>query len=139
VTWRYFDSQGAEPFTGSQTVSADKNGLRIKDIKATSKIKRMEDGKIENFAAWLRLGDIWKTTGDFSIPKSDPIKYRNLEKGVREALARLDEIDKKIKAREAKGENMKKMRRMWKAAKAMALHDPGSADEPVKEVLTMVK
>jgi hypothetical protein len=139
VTWRYFDTQGAEPFTGSQTVTADKNGLRIKDIKATSKIKRMEDGKVENFAAWLRLGDIWKTTGDFSIPKSEPMKYRNLEQGIRGSLARLEVIDKKIKAREAQGENVKKVRRLWKAAKTTALHEPGSADELMKEVLTMMK
>ena len=50
----------------------------------------MEGGKIENFAAWMKLGDIWKTSGDFSIPKSDPVKYRNFEKGMREALARLE-------------------------------------------------
>jgi hypothetical protein len=139
VTWRYFDTQGAEPFTGSQTVVADKNGLRVIDIKATSKIKRMEDGKIENFAAWLRLGDIWKTTGDFSIPKSDPMRYRNLEQGIRGSLAWLEVIDKKIKAREAQGEDVKKVRRLWKAAKTMALHEPGSADELMKEVLTMMK
>jgi hypothetical protein len=126
VTWRYFDAQGAEPFTGSQKVVADKNGLHVKDIKATSKIELMEDGKIENFAAWLRLGDIWKTSGDFSIPKSDPAKYRNLDKGIRDALARLDVIDKKLKAREAKGENVKKLRRRWKEAKAAAVHEPGS-------------
>jgi hypothetical protein len=127
VTWRYFDAQGAEPFTGSQKVVADKNGLHIKDIKATSKIKLMEDGKIENFAAWLRLGDIWKTSGDFSIPKSDPAKYWNLDKGIRDALAWLDVIDKKLKAREAKGEDVKKLRRRWKEAKAAAVHEPGSA------------
>jgi len=127
VTWRYFDVQGAEPFTGSQKVVADKNGLHVKDIKATSKIKLMEDGKIENFAAWLRLGDIWRTSGDYSIPKSDPAKYRNLDKGIRDALARLDVIDKKLKVREAKGEDVKKLRRRWKEAKAAAVHDPGSA------------
>ena len=127
VMWRYFDAQGAEPFTGSQKVVADKNGLHVKDIKATSKIELMADGKIENFAAWLRLGDIWKTSGDFSIPKSDPAKYRNLDKGIRDALARLDVIDRKLKAREAKGEDVKKLRRRWKEARAAAVHEPGSA------------
>ncbi len=127
VTWRYFDTQGAEPFTGSQKVVADERGLHVQDIKATSKIDLMEGGKIENFAAWLRLGDIWKTSGDFSIPKSDPAKYRNLDKGIRDALARLDVIDKKLKAREANGEDVKKLRRRWKEAKAAAVHEPGSA------------
>jgi hypothetical protein len=139
VTWRYFDSQGAEPFTGSQTVEADKNGLRVIDIKATSKIKLMEGGKIENFAAWLRLGDIWKTAGDFSIPKTEPKKYRALKAGMRSALARLDAIDRTIKAQEARGVKMKKARRRWKEARMTALHDPKSADELIKEVLTMVQ
>ncbi len=126
VTWRYYDSQGAEPFEGRQRVVADKSGLHVKDIKATSKIKLMEGGKIENFAAWMKLGDIWKTRGDFSIPKSDPVKYRNFDRGVKEALARFDKIDKDLKAREAKGENVKKLRRRWKEAKAAAVHEPGS-------------
>jgi hypothetical protein len=133
VTWRYFDTQGAEPFIGSQKVVADKNGLHVKDIKATSKIEPMESGKIENFAAWLRLGDIWKTSGDFSIPKSDPVKYRNLYEGIRDALARLDVIDKKLKARESKGENVKKLRRRWKEAKAAAVHEPESAGMMLNE------
>jgi hypothetical protein len=133
VTWRYFDTQGAEPFIGSQKVVADKNGLQVKDIRATSKITLLEGGKIENFAAWLRLGDIWKTSGDFSIPKSDPVKYRNLDIGIRDVLARLDVIDKKLKARESKGENVKKLRRRWKEAKAAAVHEPGSAEMMLNE------
>jgi hypothetical protein len=133
VTWRYFDTQGAEPFIGSQKVVADKNGLQVKDIRATSKITLLEGGKIENFAAWLRLGDIWKTSGDFSIPKSDPVKYRNLDIGIRDVLARLDVIDKKLKARESKGENVKKLRRRWKEAKAAAVHEPGSAGMMLNE------
>jgi hypothetical protein len=135
VTWTYFDSQGAESFTGSQKVVADKDGLRVKDIKATSKIKLVSGGKIESFAAWLRLGDIWKTGGDFSIPKSSPAKYGTLEKSVHSALARLNAIDKKLKAREAKGGDVKKLRRRWKEAKAAAIHDPGSADGMIDEVL----
>jgi hypothetical protein len=127
VSWRYFDSQGAVPFTGSQKVVADKHGLWVKDIKATSKIELMEGGKIESFAAWLKLGDIWKTSGDFSIPKSDPVKYRDLDKGIHDALVRLEVIDKKLKAREAKGENIKKARKRWKEVKAAAVHDPGAA------------
>ena len=42
-------------------------------------------------------------------------------------LARLDAIDKKLKAKEAKGEDVKKLRRRWKEAKAAAVHDPGAA------------
>ncbi|HEX9021379.1 MAG TPA: cytochrome c3 family protein [Nitrospirota bacterium] len=134
VTWRYFDSQGAEPFTGSQKVVADKNGLHVKDIRATSKIAPMEGGRTEFFAAWLHLGDIWKTAGDFSIPKYDPAKYRNLNKDMRIALVRLNAIDRNLKAREAGGENVKKLRRRWKEAKAAAAHDPESAGKLIAEL-----
>jgi len=127
VTWRYFDTQGAEAFTGRQQVVADENGLHVKDIKATSKIEIMEGGNIENFAAWLRLGDIWKTKGNFSIPGSDPKKYQNFENRMRDAMLKLQEIDKKISAHEVKGRDVKKLRRRWKEAKAAAVHDPGSA------------
>jgi len=127
VTWEYLDYQGALPFTGSQKVIADKDGLRVTDIKATSKIVLMENGKSENFAAWMSLGDIWKTSGDFSIPKSDPVKYQKLDKGVRDALVHLEVINKKLKAREAKGEDVKKLRRRWREAKAVAAHEPESA------------
>lgn len=137
VTWRFYDNQGAEPFTGSQKVVADRNGLHVKDIKATSKIVLMEGGKIENFAAWLKLGDIWKTSGDFSLPKTDAAKYRNFEKGVRDALAQLDSIDKKIKAREEKGEDVKMLRRRWNDVKAAAMHDPKAAAEMINELGNM--
>ncbi len=133
VTWRYFDSQGAEPFTGSQKVVADKNGIHVKDIKATSKIVPMEGGKTEYFAAWMHLGDIWKTAGDFSVPKADPVKYRSLEKNIHDALTRLDAVDGKLKAKESKGENVKKLRRRWREARAAAVHDPGNAQELMDE------
>jgi hypothetical protein len=127
VTWQFYDSQGAEPFTGSQTVIADRNGIHVKNIRATSKIEPMPGGKIEYFAAWLRLGDIWKTSGDFSIPKSDPLKYRMEEKNMRDALARIAVTDRELKARASKGEDVKKLRRRWKDAKAAVVHEPGSA------------
>jgi hypothetical protein len=129
VTWHYFDNQGAEPFDGSQQVVAGKQGLHVKDIKATSKITLMEGGRVEDFAAWIRLGDIWKTSGDFSIPKSDPGKYRKFDESVKEASAKVDKIDRELKAREAKGENVKKLRRRWKEARAAAVHEP---DEGMK-------
>ena len=96
----------------------------------------MPEGKTENFAAWMHLGEIWKTSGDFSIPKSDPVKYRVLDKGTRDALARLDAIDKKLKAKEAKGEDVKKQRRRWKEAKAAAVHEPGAVKQMFGELFT---
>lgn len=138
VTWRYYDSQGAEPFTGRQKVVADRNGLRVQDIRATSKITPMEGGKTEYYAAWLHLGNIWKTSGDFSIPKSNPQKYGNLEKALREADRRVDAIDRMLRGRELKGENVKKLRRRWKDAKAVAMHDPGSAASMIDELSSTV-
>jgi hypothetical protein len=123
VTWHYFDTQGAKPFDGSQKVVADKNGLHVRDIKATSKVTLMEGGKIENFAAWMKLGDIWKTSGDFSIPKSDPVKYKKLERDLQGAMKRLEVEDRELKRREAKGEDVKKLRRRWKEEKAAAVHE----------------
>ncbi len=126
VSWEYLDTQGAEPFKGRQTVVADSKGLRVKDIKAMSRIASLPDGKTLHYAAWLHLGDIWKTSGDFSIPRSDPKKYRELESGIRSAQARLKAIERELKANEAKGMDVKKLRRSWIEARAMAMHDPGS-------------
>jgi hypothetical protein len=134
VTWEFYDNQGAEPFTGSQKVVADKNGLHVRDIKATSKVELMEGGRTQDFAAWMHLGDIWKTSGDFSVPKADPVKYRNLEKGIRDALARSDTAVQTLKAREALGGDVKRLRRRWKEARAAAMHDPGSAAGLLREL-----
>ena len=138
VTWRFYDNQGAEPFSGSQRVVAGKSGLHVKDIRATSKIEPMEGGRTEDFAAWLHLGDIWKTSGDFSIPKSDPKKYRDLEKGIKDAQVRLDALDRKLKVREESGEDVKKLRRRWKEAKAAAAHGPDAAGEMIEELYRLV-
>jgi hypothetical protein len=122
VTWEFYDFQGAEPFTGSQTVMADKKKLQVKDIKATSKITLLEGGRTEDFAAWLHLGDIWRTPGDFAIPRSDAAKYQRLEKQLQEAQQRFDAEDRELKQREGRGENVKKRRRRWKEDRAAAMH-----------------
>jgi hypothetical protein len=123
VTWEFYDSQGAEPFTGSQKVVAGKHELHVRDIRADSKITLMEGGRTEDFAAWLHLGDIWKTPGDFSIPTSDPVKYRKLEQAIKDEQKRLDVTDRQLKARETKGEDVRKLRRRWKEEKAAAAHE----------------
>ena len=87
----------------------------------------MPGGKTADFAAWMHLGDIWKTPGDFSIPKYDAKKYRDLDQGIKTALTKLASLDKELKAREARGENVKKLRRRWKEAKAAAVHEPSTA------------
>lgn len=123
VTWEYLDSQGAEPFKGSQKVVADRNGLRIVDIKAATNIKPLPEGRTENFAAWMHLGDIWKTSGDFSIPKSDPVKYRKLEKDIQSSMKKVEAEDRELKQREEKGEDVKKLRRRLKETKAAVVHE----------------
>lgn len=137
ASWEYYDSQGAEPFEGTHRIIGDEKGLRVTDLRITSELELMHGGKTEDFAAWLHLGDIWKTPGDFSIPKSDPRKYRELDRGIKASLTRLDRIDRRIKAREARGEKVKKLRRRWKEAKAAAAHDPKTAGPLIEEVFTM--
>ena len=124
MTWEYYDSQGAEPFTGSQTVIANKRELHVKDIRATSEIKLLEGGRTEDFAAWLHLGYIWRTPGNFSIPRADPAKYRNLERQLKVAERRFELVDKELNVREARGENVKKQRRRWSEDRAAAMHGP---------------
>ncbi len=67
VLWKYTD-QGAEPFEGKHTVIANKKGLFIKDMQATTEIKVKEGWKISSFAPWYYLKDKWEVKGDFSIP-----------------------------------------------------------------------
>lgn len=117
----YLDNQGAEPFDGTQNVVADRKGIHVRDIKAITPIKLMEGGKIKLFEALMKLGDIWKTSGGFSIPKSDPVNYRGRDKSIQTVLAQLDAIDKTLKSKEAKGEDMKLLRRRWKEARAAAV------------------
>jgi hypothetical protein len=139
VTWKYFDTQGAEPFTGSQQVVAGKNGLQIRNVKATSKVVPMADGKTASFAAWILLGDIWKTTGDFSIPQSDPVKYSRLSKDLRTVQARLKILDRLLKKKESRGDDVKNLRRRLKEAKAVALHEPESAGKLLNELGNLVQ
>ncbi|MDH4164088.1 MAG: hypothetical protein OEW15_15565 [Nitrospirota bacterium] len=123
VNWRFFDSQGAEPFTGRQKVVADRKGLRVIDIKVISKMMVMEGGNTKDFAAWLHLGDIWNTKGDFSIPKADQKKYRDLEASLRDARKKIAIMEREINAREAKGEDVRKLKRQWKEMKAAGAHE----------------
>jgi hypothetical protein len=67
IFWK-FSGQGAEPFEGRQTVLANKDGLFIKDMHATTEIKTKDGCRAEDLAPWLYLKDKWKVNGDFSIP-----------------------------------------------------------------------
>ncbi|MCK7508665.1 MAG: hypothetical protein MZV70_34640 [Desulfobacterales bacterium] len=66
--WEYMDDQGAAaPFAGGYRIVADKDGLRVVDLRSTSKIKPAPGYKPEDFAAWLYFRDKWSMPGDFSI------------------------------------------------------------------------
>jgi hypothetical protein len=67
VLWKFADA-GAEPFDGKHSVIANKKGLFIKGMQATTEIKVKEGWKIEDFAPWYYLKDRWQVKGDFSIP-----------------------------------------------------------------------
>ena len=42
---------------------------------------------------------------------------------VNESMAKLAAEDKQLKVREAKGEDVKKLRRVWRESKAAAVHE----------------
>ncbi len=67
VSWKYTD-QGTEPFEGKHTITANRKGLFITDMQATTEIKIKEGWKIEDLAPWYYLKDKWRVPGDFSIP-----------------------------------------------------------------------
>jgi hypothetical protein len=81
VAWTC-DDQGAAPFSGGHTVTADRTGLSIRGMRAHTEIRVEEGYRLSDFAAWLFLGDAWRVEGDFSIPAvKDSIEFdRELER-----------------------------------------------------------
>ncbi|MGA2193060.1 MAG: cytochrome c3 family protein [Nitrospirota bacterium] len=126
ATWEYLGYAGSAPFKGEQDIIADKRGLRVEKIRKLSDMELIDDAKPWDFAAWLYLGNIWKTGGDFSIPRSDAGKYAAYvrdEKAFKEKLkaaeARLGGLDKKSpEYRELQGR--------IKKARDIGFHDPES-------------
>ncbi len=129
VTWRFFDDQGAWPFTGSQEVTASSRGIHVQHIRATSPITLMDGGRIKDFAAWLKLGDIWKTKGDFAIPRPDPVKYRTLIRENARVSARLAALKRRV----ASAKNKKLLLRRWEEAREAAMHDPRAGEQELDE------
>jgi len=84
-TWKYVDSQGARPFSGSHTVVGDAAGLRMEGFEIDGEIELRENGRLSDFAAWKFIGDRWRTEGDFSIPSGEEGKLEALESRYREA------------------------------------------------------
>jgi hypothetical protein len=66
VTWEYSDP-GAQLFTGSHKVVADRKGLAIREM-SSEKIEPDKGVAISAFAPWVYLRDAWQVAGDFSLP-----------------------------------------------------------------------
>lgn len=125
-SWEFMDDQGAEPFKGGYKIIADRDGLRITDMKNTTPIKLMEGYKLEDFASWIFFKDKWKMPGDFSI-KAEREKYNKY-------LALSKAIDKELKIMESlvKDKDKKTMRK-FKELKGIVLHNEDGAIDLIKE------
>lgn len=89
ATWRYVDSQGARPFSGSHTVTADGDGLRIGEMVVDGEIELREGAQLSDFAAWKFIGERWKTAGDFAVPPDQSEKLEDFRLRYRQAEERL--------------------------------------------------
>lgn len=126
-SWEFMDDQGAEPFKGGHKIIADKEGLRIADIKNTTPIKPLKGYKLEDFASWLSFKDKWQAPGDFSI-SSEKAKYAKY-------LAISKKIDSEIAVTERLVKNAaKKTKKRFKEIKGVALHNQDIAIEKLKEI-----
>lgn len=91
--WEFLDYEGAEPFKGTYKIVADKKGLRVLDIKATTPIKLYPGGRLAQFAPWYYLKDIWQVRGDYSIPGRG---YKEALKAYQKAVDELNKLKEKI-------------------------------------------
>lgn len=123
--WEFEDGQGAEPFSGSYKIVADRHGVRIENIRNTTPIKLISDLKVEDFATWIYLQDKWKAPGDFSI-KTDKNKYKK-------SLSIFKETEKELKALAliSKSLDQKKFKQ-YKDVKGAALHNGENAKGLIK-------
>ncbi len=131
--WEFMDDQGVEePFKGSHKITADKNGLRITDMKNTTPIKVLEGYKLEDFASWLYFKDKWQMPGDFSI-KAERDKYDKY-------MALSKKIDNELKILESSVKTKdKKTQRRFKELKGIILHNQDNAAQNIGEFKTKLK
>lgn len=120
-SWEFYDYQGAEPFQGSYTITADSEGLRIEALTNSTPIIPMEGYSLSDFASWLYVKDSWNIPGDFSIP-TDELKYKRYKRLDGKISLALDEIDATVK----KGSD--KVPREYRSVRGAALHDPDHAE-----------
>ncbi len=124
--WEFMDDQGAEHFKGSYKIIADRNGLRIAEMKNSIPIKLLDGYKLEDFASWVYFNDKWQVPGDFSIKveKEKYNKYLALSKAIDRELKIIDSL--------VKGRDKKTMKK-FKELKGIVLHNEDGAMELMKE------
>ncbi|GBE03053.1 hypothetical protein BMS3Bbin06_01621 [bacterium BMS3Bbin06] len=115
-TWKFYDDDGSEPFSGKHTIIAGAKGLFFRDMKNTSPIKPYPQSKISDFASWIYLKDKWVVPGDFSI-KADRKKYQKYKDLYNRLWEETRELDKMTAPLPGK------IRKRYREVKAEAFHD----------------
>ncbi len=128
--WEFYDNYGAEPFHGEHKIIADKESLRIEDLRNTTPIELMEGFRLEDFASWIHLKGQWRAPGDFSI-KAEKNKYKNYLEISNRTSAKLKVLDNK-----SIGFNKKKLKR-YKTLKGKVLHNLDGADKEMDKFILM--
>jgi len=125
--WEYEDDQGAkEPFKGGYRIVANKNGLKITDMKNTTPIIVADGYKLEDFAPWLFFKDKWQMPGDFSI-KTEKDKYTKYLALSTRIVKELKPLEKEIKSRD------KKTQQRYRELKGIVTHNEDGALELINE------
>jgi len=97
--WEFIDDEGAKPFKGTHKIIADKKSLRVIDIKNTTPVESYPEARFADFAPWYYLKDVWKLSGDYSIPGRG---YQQSAKAYQNAVNRMNELKNKISEKEFK-------------------------------------
>ena len=114
--WEYMDDQGAvDSFTGGYRIVADKDGLKVTDMKSDQPVKAAPGYKLEDFASWLYFRDKWQMPGDFSI-KADKKKYADYLSMSKRLEKQIKNLDVYFKDKDAKS------KRKYLEIKGEALH-----------------
>ncbi len=124
--WEFYDTAGAEPFTGSYRIVADEKGLRFTDMNSHTPIIPLPGARLSDFASWVYLKDRWRMPGDFSIKadRSKYLKYRKL----------YDDIEKTLEEIGPPPDNPKLLLR-YRAVRSEAVHDLDGAEGVIRESL----
>jgi hypothetical protein len=120
-TWEFYDNDGADSFIGSHRIVADRDSLRIIDIKNLTPIELLPESELSDFASWVYLGDKWLVPGDFSI-KTDKEKYLKYKEIYRTIMAKLKDVE------ERSGDLDRRTQRLFKKTRSEAIHNLDNAE-----------